>query len=186
MVRTFLVNLKGLCSFSSERGLPARSCEVEPFCCKLFRSASGRAVHGTASSVSFHLWNSAAHSAPRPIRLRPTGSVIRFSKKGSPLRLVALLPSHMPENRGWPQQMSLLMSGRHRVYGKCSCQSLYVSVILLSIFFTFLLAASTAPFIFGRYGAELWCWILNYWLSWSIMWLFKLEALLVMSISSIP
>uniref|UniRef100_A0A2N9F5Q6 CCHC-type domain-containing protein n=1 Tax=Fagus sylvatica TaxID=28930 RepID=A0A2N9F5Q6_FAGSY len=43
----------------------------------------------------------------------------------------------------------------------------------LFIFFTFLLAASTAPFIFWRYGVELWCWILNCWHSWSIMRLFS-------------
>ena len=35
----------------------------------------------------------------------------------------------------------------HKVNGKYSCESMYVSVIFTKIFFMFLLAASTAPFI---------------------------------------
>ena len=104
MVRTFLACLKGLCSFSSKRGPLVGRCEVEPSYCKLFQFASDRAIHGTASSISSRLWNSAAHIMPGPTRLRPTGSVTRFSKKGSTLQLAALLPSHTPGNKGGPNR----------------------------------------------------------------------------------
>ena len=102
---------KELCSSSSRRGLLVGRCEVEPSCCKPSQFSSDRAVTGTVPSISSRRWNSAAHNAPRPIQLRPAGSVTWFSRKGSLLRLTAMLPSHTPGNRGWPQQMSSLTFG---------------------------------------------------------------------------
>ena len=46
-----------------------------------------------------------------------------------------------------PMDVQIEMQYAHNAEGKYLCQSLYVFVILTKIFFMFLLAASTVPFI---------------------------------------
>ena len=49
-----------------------------------------------------------------------------------------------------PVEVWIEVQYAHKANGKYSFQSLYVPVIFIKIFFVFLLAASTTPFIWGR------------------------------------
>src|SRR3954463_2355517 len=73
-----------------------------------------------------------------------------------------------------------------RAKGSISCQSLYVFTIFCIIFLIFLFAASTASFILGLYGEELWCSILNSSHSSLIMLLFRFDPLSVIILLGTP
>ena len=49
-----------------------------------------------------------------------------------------------------PVEVRIEVRYAHKANGKYSCQSLYVFVIFTKIFLMFLLAASTAPFVWGQ------------------------------------
>ena len=58
----------------------------------------------------------------------------------------------MPQTKEYrvaPMEVRIEMQQAHKANGKNSCQSIQVSVIFTDIFFMFLLATSTAPFIWA-------------------------------------